>query len=162
MNYSRSLQISGAKMIVTFSGVDRAGKNALIEEVNKITGFKYYLIERDPSCVMFYHTISRRYSPEKIAELNYECVELIQDFKQIDPMLNVFVTIDEETFVERAEATGEPPLPGSFSFKDHQYLMECEFQKAGYKNTLFVNNTMGKSLNSIANRVMRRIEEINE
>lgn len=147
-------------LVVTVSGIDKSGKTTLVKAINEATAWRHYVIERDPSAVLFFSHLLQRHNGMRDT-LPHEVPQLLSHGgrRPFKPDLAVFLLCHEVELKERFVATGEPPLVGPLSPTEHQELLFRYFDDQAYPETLVLNTT-GSTPELCADRVKSRIELI--
>jgi len=141
--------------IITITGIDRVGKTTAVEMVNKLTNYRHFVIERDPSTVKFFCELMGRPFDE------WEYKKTLWKVNALHG-LHVLLICGIATLKKRFKDTNEPPLPGKLTLREHQDRLAHLFQEAQYTNSLIISTddkppeAVGKlivnKLNSLINK----------
>ena len=141
---------------ITVSGIDRSGKTKLINEYHKETGFRDYVVCRDPSNNFALNFIQKRWSNEIFDWAAYR--RFMQSHRtSID--LAVLLVCDPSALEQRFKDTNEPDIVGDLSLGDHQTVIKNFFYGADYPNIL-VMDTSCIDIESEVNLVIQKVEEL--
>lgn len=138
---------------ITVSGIDKSGKTTIIKELMERTNYKHYIIDRDPSNYQALNFIRKRIKRNDKKE--YE--DFIRFFK-INSDLSILLTVDPRTGAKRFKESGEPKLPGEYSFSKHQDMIIKYFNDVKYRNSIIID-TSKISIEETVNLIFKKLKE---
>lgn len=118
--------------IVILSAVDRAGKDTMINEIDKQTRYKHMTMDRGPESFQAYCDIFNK--GDDLKEI-YKEMEL--ELSKTDIVLAIYIDCSTEELERRCIETNHEIL----DFDYHKSVMEHYFDKAPYKNKVKIDTT---------------------
>ena len=139
---------------ITVSGIDKSGKTTFINEFMKVTKFKHFIVDRDPSNWNALNIIQNRWGCTDQIEQYKKFVAKFRDSVDLAILLVASTNVLEERFVTH----NEPKLVGEYNMFTHQKIITQEFKNVGYKNTLIID-TGNINLQDMIENTLTRIGE---
>lgn len=140
---------------ITVSGIDKSGKTTFIDAFNKVTSYKHYVIDRDPSNFNFLNMVQDRWHN---SSQNVEYSVFKDRFRKMTD-LSILLIADVEDLEERFDNHNEPELVGGLSMYEHQVGIAKEFLDMHYSNILHFN-TSTTNLEDMIDTVLNNIGEV--
>jgi thymidylate kinase len=139
--YSKYKHLEGIRMeyilesspkIIVISAVDRAGKDTLINEIDKQTKYKHMTMDRGPESFQAYCDIF-----EKSDDLKETYKEMEIQLAKSDCVLAIYIDCSTEELERRCIETNHEIL----DFDYHKAVMEFYFDNSAYKNKIKIDTT---------------------
>lgn len=118
--------------ILFISAVDRAGKDSLINEIDKQTKYKYITVDRGPDAFQAYCEIFDR--DEKLKECYKEIENSFLNNKNI---MGIYIDCSTKELTRRCIETNHKIL----DFDYHKEIMEKYFDNSCYYNKIKIDTT---------------------
>lgn len=118
--------------IIIVCGVDRSGKDTLINEIDKQTKYKHATMDRGPESFQAYCDIFNKSDDLKDT---YKDIEL--KLSELDCILAIYVDCATEELERRCRETNHEIL----DFDYHKAFMEYYFEASSYKNKIKIDTT---------------------
>lgn len=118
--------------VVVVAGVDRVGKNSLLEEIDRQTRYKHMTMDRGPESFQAYCDIFNK--GDDLKEIYKDMETQLSDSGLV---LAIYIDCSTEELIRRCIETDHEIL----DFDYHKSVMEYYFDEAPYENKVKIDTT---------------------